>query len=268
MNSVDFVTLGDEAKQFESMGTSLKFPPGGLLMARLDGNSFHTFTRGMEKPFDKKMTSTMVEVTKRLCEHFHCALGYTQSDEITLVWDLTKPKKPGTIFPFDGKAAKLNSILAGFTAVQFNQLFNEDGAREAQKIALFDCRVWPIPDRNSAVRTLMWRQWDAEKNSVNSLASCHYSPSQLHGRSTKERLSMLDKSGVRWSELHDGLKRGTFVLPTVKRVQLEESLRINIPEPHRPEPGAFVDRKIYQMDYPRLLSMSDETTCSLYLFGE
>ena len=56
------------------------------VIIRLDGVAFHTLTRGFVKPFDKRLMETMQEVTLALCKEIQgCVLGYTQSDEITLV---------------------------------------------------------------------------------------------------------------------------------------------------------------------------------------
>ena len=56
------------------------------VIIRLDGCHFHTFTKGFKKPFDKIFVQTMQDTMKYLCEHIQgCVLGYTQSDEITLV---------------------------------------------------------------------------------------------------------------------------------------------------------------------------------------
>ena len=268
MNSIDFDSLGDESKQFEAVGTSLKFPPGGILMARLDGNAFHTFTKGMMKPVDISLSKSMIDTTRALVKEFHCNLGYTQSDEITLLWDLTNPKKPGTIFPFDGKAAKLNSILAGFTSVMFNEFLygHKMGILLPLKPGIFDCRVWPLPDRLTAIRTLIWRQWDAEKNSVNSVASCYYSPSQLHGRSNKERLAMLRTSGADWEKFPLSFRFGSFVVPVKKEEPMDEELRLRIPEKDRPAAGHLVERKVLETSHVRLLNFDNEAMIEKELF--
>ena len=53
---------------------------------RIDGKAFHTYTRGFKKPFDTILIKAMQETTKYLCENIQgCVLGYTQSDEITLI---------------------------------------------------------------------------------------------------------------------------------------------------------------------------------------
>ena len=53
---------------------------------RIDGKAFHTFTRGFQKPFDEILVKSMQDTMKYLCENIQgCVLGYTQSDEITLI---------------------------------------------------------------------------------------------------------------------------------------------------------------------------------------
>ena len=56
------------------------------VIIRLDGKAFHTFTRGMKKPFDEVFNNSMQQTMEYLCKNIQgCVLGYTQSDEITLV---------------------------------------------------------------------------------------------------------------------------------------------------------------------------------------
>lgn len=78
-------SLGDRMKGYE--GVSRNFLTRRVpAIIRLDGKAFHTFTKGMEKPFDLVLTQAMQETMKHLCENIQgCVLGYTQSDEITLV---------------------------------------------------------------------------------------------------------------------------------------------------------------------------------------
>lgn len=78
-------SLGDRMKGYE--GVSRNFLTRRVpAIIRLDGKAFHTFTKGMKKPFDSVLTQTMQETMKYLCENIQgCVLGYTQSDEITLV---------------------------------------------------------------------------------------------------------------------------------------------------------------------------------------
>ena len=76
---------------------------------RIDGKAFHTFTRGFKKPFDEILIKSMQETMKYLCENIQgCVLGYTQSDEITLV--LVDYKKLDSCAWFDYNIQKMCSI--------------------------------------------------------------------------------------------------------------------------------------------------------------
>lgn len=75
-------TLGQRMKGYEKRETEMEFLPLLPVYARIDGRSFHTFTRGMKRPYDENLSRAMIETTKYLVEHTHAKVGYTQSDEI------------------------------------------------------------------------------------------------------------------------------------------------------------------------------------------
>ena len=53
---------------------------------RLDGKAFHTFLKGFKKPFDDIFIKTMQDTMRYLCQNIQgCVLGYSQSDEISLI---------------------------------------------------------------------------------------------------------------------------------------------------------------------------------------
>ena len=78
-------SLGDRMKTYEYVSRTYltrKLP----VVIRIDGKAFHSFTRGFKKPFDEVLVKSMQDTMKYLCENIQgCVLGYTQSDEITLV---------------------------------------------------------------------------------------------------------------------------------------------------------------------------------------
>lgn len=82
---MDNSNLAKRMKQYESVSKSTLIRRMPVII-RLDGRSFHTFTKGFKRPFDDVLVKTMQETMKYLCENIQgCVLGYTQSDEITLV---------------------------------------------------------------------------------------------------------------------------------------------------------------------------------------
>lgn len=89
---------------------------------RLDGKAFHTFTKGLEKPFDKVLTIAMQKTMKALCEEIQgCVFGYTQSDEITLI--LIDYQNENTSAWFDYRIQKMCSVAASMATKYFNQFF-------------------------------------------------------------------------------------------------------------------------------------------------
>ena len=110
--------LGDRMKEQYEHRTRYLLPRRTYTLIRLDGKAFHTFTRGMERPFDHNLMKTMNEVTKYLCENIMgCVLGYTQSDEITLL--LTDFQNEKSEAYFDGNIQKIASISAGMASAKF-----------------------------------------------------------------------------------------------------------------------------------------------------
>lgn len=78
--------LGVRMKTFYEQIPKTKLMRRCPVAIRIDGKAFHTFTRGFQKPFDEVLIKSMQETMKYLCENIQgCVLGYTQSDEITLI---------------------------------------------------------------------------------------------------------------------------------------------------------------------------------------
>lgn len=89
---------------------------------RIDGKTFHTFTKGFKEPFDEVLLRSMQETMKYLCENIQgCVLGYTQSDEITLI--LIDYKTLTSSAWFDYEVQKMCSIAASMATMAFNKFF-------------------------------------------------------------------------------------------------------------------------------------------------
>lgn len=116
--------LGDRMKAYENISRTYltrRIP----VIIRLDGKAFHTFTRGLEKPFDKILMSVMQQTMKRLCEEVQgCVFGYTQSDEINLV--LTDYATIQTDAWFGYNIQKMASVAASIATVEFNRILAEE----------------------------------------------------------------------------------------------------------------------------------------------
>lgn len=114
--------LGNRMKTFYEQVPKTRLIRRMPVIIRIDGKAFHTFTRGFQKPFDELLIKTMQETTKYLCENIQgCVLGYTQSDEITLV--LVDYKKLNSAAWFDYEVQKMCSVAASMTTMAFNKYF-------------------------------------------------------------------------------------------------------------------------------------------------
>lgn len=114
--------LGTRMKEFYEQIPKTKLMRRCPVIIRLDGRSFHTFTREFQRPFDEILIKTMQETTKYLCENIQgCVLGYTQSDEISLV--LVDYQRFETSAWFDYEVQKMCSIAASMTTMAFNKIF-------------------------------------------------------------------------------------------------------------------------------------------------
>lgn len=241
--------LGDRCKRFEAAEAGRRAMPGIPLLARLDGRAFHTFTRGLNRPFDERFGRCMVETTRTLVDDLRALIGYTQSDEITLLWWV--PASGPQDYPFDGRFQKLASISAGIASAAFARLAAEHLPEKSRSLPSFDARVWQVPTREDAVDVFLWREDDAAKNSLSMAARAHFSHGETHGKGGSELHELLHSRGVNWNDYPARFKRGVYVRrETFLRTFTPEQL-VKIPERHRPLPDATVARtEVRVIDMP------------------
>src|SRR5688572_6333212 len=159
------------------------------LLARLDGRAFHTFTRDLQRPYEPGMSRSMVETARFLVQETTAAVGYTQSDEITLAW--FEPSQSPSEYAFDGRFQKLASVLAGMASSRFCQLIAKELPAKVDEVPHFDCRVWQVPTLADAADVLIWREDDATKNSITMAAGAYYNDRELHGKNSSQKQEML-----------------------------------------------------------------------------
>jgi len=147
--------MGDRMKLYEGIEAGRVLIPGLPICVRVDGRAFHTFTRGMERPYDTAMSGAMITTMKYLVEKTNACIGYVQSDEISLVLPDGKDSL------FNGRIQKLTSIIASMATAMFNSAIHVQ--YPDKPLAEFDCRVWNVPNRTEAANTILWREFDATK---------------------------------------------------------------------------------------------------------
>lgn len=235
---MDKTTIGDRMKNnYENISRyylTRRMP----VIIRIDGKAFHTFTRGMKRPFDDILVKTMQDTMKYLCENIQgCVLGYTQSDEISLV--LVDYAELTTDAWFGNNLQKMCSVSASMATLAFNQFFSHnveglesdlaqehetDGMTEwvktmlsyyqiyrtaLKKGAMFDSRVFTIP-KEEVCNYFIWRQQDATRNSIQSVGQANFSQKELNGKSCNDIQDMLmTQKGINWNDYPTTLKRGS-----------------------------------------------------------
>ncbi len=220
-------------KEYERQETERRFLPLAPVYARIDGRSFSRFTQGMDRPYDPALSRCMIEVTRHLVSETGALLGYTQSDEISLVWQMPDYKSQ---MLFDGKAQKLVSVLASMTAIKFGLLAQAHWPeRVAKLLPCFDCRVFSLPNREEAANAILWREKDATKNSISMAARSVYSHNALHNQGAADMQEMLFQKGINWNDYPSFFKRGTFLQRRKVYKVLDGAVLAKIPAKHRPD---------------------------------
>jgi tRNA(His) 5'-end guanylyltransferase len=236
--------LGDRMKMYEMAEAGRRLLPLLPAVARIDGRSFSSFTRGLRRPYDERLSHLMVDTVKYLVQETNAVCGYAQSDEITLVW--YSPTLATQIF-FDGRIQKMVSVLAGMTSSYFLYRLAVDRVlppEYAARLPHFDCRVWSLPTLEEAANCLLWREWDATKNSISMAAQEHYSDRELLGKNSSEKQEMLFQKGVNWNDFPDLFKRGTFVQrrKVLRKFTTEEMDKLPPKHAARTNPDLVVER--------------------------
>ena len=232
--------LGTRMKTFYEAVPDTKLVKRMPVAIRIDGKAFHTFTRGFKRPFDEVLIKTMQQTTQYLCQNIQgCVLGYTQSDEITLI--LVDYQTLTTEAWFDYRVEKLCSIAASMATMAFNKIFKENVEtfeinnikvikymedekknktinlidtyyKAIEKGAMFDARCFNIP-KEEVTNLIYWRQLDASRNSVQMVGQAYFSQKELQNKSSNDIQDMLmTQKGINWNDFPTVYKRGTAVI--------------------------------------------------------
>jgi tRNA(His) guanylyltransferase len=208
--------LGNRMKEFYEDRTRIKLPRRTFTIIRVDGKAFHTYTKGLERPFDAGLIQDMNETAAYLCQNIQGAkLAYVQSDEISVI--VTDFDDLGTHAWFDNNLQKMASVAASMATAKFNQLRAVRGllkgtvSASLNKLAMFDARVFQIPFIDEVVNYLIWRQVDAVRNSISSVAQSMYSHRELNGKNTNDMQEMIFQKGTNWNDYDSRLKRGGVI---------------------------------------------------------
>ena len=216
---MDTINLANRMKEYYEKVSKTSLMRRVPVAIRLDGNNFHTFTRGFKRPFDEILIKSMQETMKYLCGNIQgCVLGYTQSDEISLL--LVDYKNLNSSAWFDYEVQKMCSVAASMATMAFNKAFTKNaeefmtdcaasyemeglcskGTEEyklcevyqkaMEKGAMFDARCFNIP-KEEVTNYFYWRQLDAIRNSIQMVGQAYFSHNILQYKTCEDIKDML-----------------------------------------------------------------------------
>ena len=234
MNKND--SLGDRMKDFYENRSKQYLTRRVPVIIRLDGKAFHTLTKGFKRPYDEILHNTMNSTMKYLCENIQgCKLGYTQSDEITLL--LTDYDTITTDAWFGYSVQKMCSVAASMATLAFNKFFRESYNKAVAELgcpidsdpyvsilskkldmAMFDARCFSIP-KEEVTNCFIWRQQDATRNAIQMLGQSNFSHKELNGKSCNDIQDMLmTQKGINFNDMPTEFKRGVCCYRTEKEI--------------------------------------------------
>lgn len=254
---MDKTELGDRMKEYEKAEGGRRFLPLVPICARIDGRSFSKWTRDLERPYDERLSRTMKLTTRWLVQQTSALVGYTQSDEISLLF--YSDSRKSSIF-FDGRIQKMTSVLASMTTARFNALLPANLPDKADSPATFDCRAWPLPTRAEAANVFLWRELDATKNSISMAARHYYSHKQLMNKNSSEMQEMLFQKGVNWNDYPAFFKRGVFLQrkQVVRKFTVEELDKLPPKHEARKNPDLEITRHdVTELSLPPLRKITN-----------
>lgn len=200
-----FDELDEKMRVFETAADYCVLP-GIFMVARLDGRSFTRLTKDVckfEAPFDERFRDMMIATTETLMTSgFQVIFGYTESDEISLLFALNERQ-------FGRKLRKYDSILAGEASAKLSLHLGS--------VATFDCRISQLPNVELVVDYFRWRNEDAARNALN--AYCYWTlrkqgldmkqaTSRLEGLSVSAKNELLFQHGINFNDVPNWQKRG------------------------------------------------------------
>lgn len=156
---------------------------------------------------------------------------------------------------------KMTSVLASMCTLYFNKHIEEHFKTFSSKsypklvdrMPVFDCRVWNVPNIEEGANVFLWREKDATRNSIQMAAQSVYSPNELMNKDCFELQEMLFQKGINWNNYPVSFRRGTFIQrqKSKEKLTVEDLESLPIMHEARRNPDLEVERTEYKkLDMP------------------
>jgi len=209
-------SLGDRMKSFYESRTQTQLMRRGYTIIRIDGKAFHTYCKGLKRPFDDEFMQDMDSTAQYLCERIDGAqFAYVQSDEISIL--ITDFDSLASCAWFDNKVQKMVSVSASMAASFFNRerFYRSDVDFYNVRLADFDSRVFQVPNETEVSNYFLWRIRDCQRNAIQSVAQSLYSQKELDGVKCDQLIGMIISKGFDWDGFGYKYKTGRLILRSV-----------------------------------------------------
>ena len=226
------VSLHERMTQYyESVTHSRTLTRRMPVIIRCDMECGKAFTSKLKKPWDDIFSNAMQNALIEMANKIQgCVLGYTASDEISLL--LLDYQELNIDAWFGYNIDKLVSSAASMATIYFyknfvrSALLYESGLSEAEKVSdsnylavlddkvqkspIFDARAFNIP-KEEVANYFLDRQRYTEKNSISMLARHYFSHKEIEGKNGSQMQDILmEKYNVNWNDCPIVHKRGVF----------------------------------------------------------
>ncbi len=207
-------SLGNRMKNLYEDSYRITLPGRMPIIIRVDGKAFHTLLRACTRPYDYNIVECMNETAKYLCKNIQGAqIAFTQSDEISIL--VNNYKELETQPWLGNNLQKIASISAGMASAIFTTNYSK--VLNEVKLAIFDSRAFVIP-KEEVQNYFVWRQLDAKRNSIQSLARSLFSHKECNDKNTLELKNLCLTKGVNWDDCPNQQKYGRCI----KKVKLRK----------------------------------------------
>lgn len=201
-------SIGDRMKRNYERPFRSALPWRVPVILRIDGRAFHTYTRGLARPFDEGFIHAMNLCAISVCEDAQgAAFAYVQSDEINVL--LINYRKHDSQPWFENEIQKMVSVAASTASATLTAESPKVFGR--MKPACFDARVLVVPEAD-VNNYFLWRQQDATRNALQMMARANYSPRELHRKDASDMRDMLSAKGIHFNHQPTYHRRGRCIV--------------------------------------------------------
>lgn len=224
-------------KKIVTVDTTAKLNPRLHTIFKLDGSNFSRYLKALElsKPYDDRLTNSMIETGIECFNTFTFSLCYVGYDEITYYLKPVSKEEEDNGFEYDfsGRIQKMVSMLSGkASTIFYSKLIKYFGLDNLPKCyPYWECKVWQVNQFNEVIENLNERIVSTFKNSRSLFANYYLPGTELSSKEAIKKIQS-DKQIDFNFEVSDNNKVGciiTYILTEFeKEIEIESKVESKI----------------------------------------